>query len=59
MDVCITLCCVDCVLSFSTDADVEDPGRRCIVRPPVTYTEGIPERNTLRIHSVYVQGVPH
>lgn len=25
--------------------------------PPVTYTEGIPDRNTLRIHSVYVQGV--
>lgn len=25
--------------------------------PPVTYTEGIPDRKTLRIHSVYVQGV--
>lgn len=29
------------------------------VEPPVTYTEGIPDKNTLRIHSVYVQGVLH
>lgn len=28
-----------------------------LVRPLVTYTEGIPDRLTLRIHSVYVHEV--